>query len=310
MQGIAMTQLKGPKFVQYFQPVLSALKALGSSATPKEVFEWIESSIQVPKSEIEEINKSGQSKFENKVHWARFYLAKAGYIETEKRGIWVLTDMGRKANLTHSVALKIFHNVRLEGNWNKEEQSETSTSDIDSAQASTSSNLVDENASPDDDLYINQKDIQDQLFEILQNLDDKGFEELSARLLRHLGFESVNVTGRTGDEGIDGEGYLRLNRFVRTKVMFQCKRYTAPVGPGAIRDFRGAIQGRAERGIFLTTANFTRAAKEAAARENATPIELVEIDDIITLLIEERLGVSETKALKLDLSFFKPYSRS
>lgn len=220
-----------------------------------------------------------------------------------------MTDLGRKANLTHDDALKVFHNVRIEGNWGKEDRSEAAPSPSQNNQPVASQDAVDDNTSPDDDQYINQKDVQDQLFDILQNLDDKGFEELCARLLRHLGFESVNVTGRKGDEGIDGEGYLRLNRFVRTKVMFQCKRYTAPVGPGAIRDFRGAIQGRAERGIFLTTANFTRAAKEAAARENATPIELVEIDDIITLLIEERLGVSETKALKLDPTFFKPYSR-
>jgi HJR/Mrr/RecB family endonuclease len=152
-----------------------------------------------------------------------------------------------------------------------------------------------------------REEIQEQLVTLLRSLTDTGFEELCARLLRHIGFENVKVTGRAGDQGVDGEGYLLINRFVRTKVMFQCKRYEGTVGPDKSRDFRGAIQGRAERGIFLTTGAFTRGTVDEAARENTTVIELVDIDRLLELMIEEGLGVKETRALKIEADFFKPY---
>jgi restriction system protein len=125
--------------------------------------------------------------------------------------------------------------------------------------------------------------------------------------LRHIGFESVKTLGGRGDRGIDGEGYLLLNRFVRTKVLFQCKRYQDSVGPERIRDFRGAIQGRADRGIFLTTGIFTREARSESERENATPIELVDIERLIDILIQEHLGLKERKALHVTEAFFDVY---
>ncbi len=127
--------------------------------------------------------------------------------------------------------------------------------------------------------------------------------------MRHIGFENVKVTGQRGDQGIDGEGYLMINRFVRTKVVFQCKRYEGTVGPYEIREFRGAIQGRAERGIFLTTGTFTKGSREAASQENATTIELVDIDRLLELMIEEGLGVRETKALTIGVDCFSAYQK-
>lgn len=126
--------------------------------------------------------------------------------------------------------------------------------------------------------------------------------------MRHIGFENIKVTGQTGDHGIDGEGHLLINRFVRIKVMFQCKRWLDhTVQAKEIRDFRGAISGRAERGIFLTTSTFSKGAKEEAKRENAVAIELVNIDQLLELLIEEGLGVQETKALTINREFFAAY---
>lgn len=300
-----MAKLHGPRFIQYFQPVLDALRALGSSARPKEVHNWIEDRLEVPRAELEGINKSGQSKFENQVHWARFYLAKAGLIDTEQRGIWVLTEAGRDAHLTHDQAYAMFRKVH--DGYKDTRNAANSDANSEAADLKLVEEEAEDTTAPDDKIYLNQDEIQQQLVLNLRSLSPKGFEELCARLLRHIGFENVNVTGRAGDEGIDGEGFLLINRFVRTKVMFQCKCYGGTVGPDKIRDFRGAIQGRAERGILLTTGTFTRGAVEAAARENATPIELVDIDELIKLLIEEGLGVKEAKALKIEQDFFKPY---
>lgn len=296
-----MPKLKGPKFIQYFQPVIDGLRDLGSSAKPREVYTWIAEHYPIPKEEIESTTKGGQSNFENKVGWARFYLAKGGLIDTEQRGVWVLTEKGRKANLSHEDAYNLFKSIhdgfqREDGQPGEVETERT----VDEADASA----------PDEKAYLNQDAIQEELVRILRGITDKGFEELCARLLRHIGFENLRVTGQTGDHGIDGEGFLLINRFVRIKVMFQCKRYAGTVQVKEIRDFRGAIQGRAERGIFLTTGTFTKSAREEAARENATAIELVDIDRLLELLIEEGLGVRETKALTIDRDFFSPYQKA
>ncbi|MGD9815909.1 MAG: restriction endonuclease [Hyphomonadaceae bacterium] len=293
-----MTKLKGPKFIQYFQPVLDGLRALGSSAKPKEVYAWITERNDVPKEEIEGTTKGGQSKFENKVGWARFYLAKAGLIATEQRGVWVLTDRGRSTVLTHDEAYALFRRIHEQFPRTKDGDKGSTVTEEESDEASA----------PDERGYLNQDEVNEELVQILRATTDKGFEELCARLLRHIGFENVKVTGQTGDHGIDGEGYLLINRFVRTKVMFQCKRYSGAVQVKELRDFRGAIQGRAERGIFLTTGTFTKGAREEAARENATAIELVDIDRLLELLVEEGLGVHETKALTIDRAFFAPYA--
>ncbi len=208
---------------------------------------------------------------------------------------------GAQANLSHEDAYNLFKSIhdgfqREDGQPGEAETEKT----VDEADASA----------PDEKVYLNQDAVQEELVRILRGITDKGFEELCARLLRHIGFENLKVTGQTGDHGIDGEGFLLINRFVRIKVMFQCKRYAGTVQVKEIRDFRGAIHGRAERGIFLTTGTFTKNAREEAARENATAIELVDIDRLLELLIEEGLGVRETKALTIDRDFFSPYQRA
>lgn len=306
-----MNKLRGPKFIQYFQPVIDGLRALGYSARPREIYAWVAETKKVPREELEETTRAGQSKFENKIGWARFYLAKAGIIETEQRGVWVLTETGRKTTLSHDDAYNLFRQIHDGFRLEEAEPAEPSSQQRATGEAQTL--ITDErfssSSAPDEKTYFNQDQVQEQIVYILRNLTDRGFEELSARLLRHLGFENLRVTGQTGDRGIDGEGYLVINRFVRIKVMFQCKRYSNSVQVKEIRDFRGALQGRAERGIFLTTGTFTRSAREEASRENATAIELVDIDRLLELLIEEGLGVKETKALTIDREFFSPYQR-
>lgn len=299
--------LPGPRFVQYFTPVLEALLSLGSSARPKEVYDWIARNKEIPRAELEGTTKGGQSRFENKVGWARFYLAKAGFIDTERRGVWVLTESGRNARLSHADAYELFR--RIHEGFPRTTSSTPTANSLGKAPPRTPAEPT-EATVPDEKAYVNQDEVQEELVRLLRSLSDKGFEELCARLLRHIGFENVSVTGATGDQGVDGVGHLIINRFVRTKVMFQCKRYEKTVGPDKIRDFRGAIQGRAERGIFMTTGNFTRGAIEEAARENTTAIELVDIDRLMDLLIEEGLGVKESKALSIEIDFFRPYLRA
>jgi restriction system protein len=109
-------------------------------------------------------------------------------------------------------------------------------------------------------------------------------------MLRESGFVHVEVTGRTGDGGIDGKGIARINGFMSFHVLFQCKRYKGSVTAGEIRDFRGAMVGRADKGLFISTGSFTPAAVKEATRDGAPPIDLVDGDELAEKLKELALG--------------------
>jgi restriction system protein len=136
-------------------------------------------------------------------------------------------------------------------------------------------------------------------------LPAKGFEELCRYLLLESGFEEVTVTGRSGDEGIDGHGVLRVGKLVSMKVLFQCKRYKDSVGPAVVRDFRGSLAGRAEKGIILTTGYFTGPAEQEARREGVVPVELVDGERLVELFEEMEIGLKNPRTVfDVDDEFF------
>lgn len=147
------------------------------------------------------------------------------------------------------------------------------------------------------------------LLSLLKALPPAGFERLCQRLLREAGFEKADVTGRSGDGGIDGHGVLTLNAFVSFRVLFQCKRYDGSVGPGHVRDFRGAMQGRADKGIILTTGTFSSDARREAVRDGVPPIELVDGEKLIQLFEDLELGLLPRKAFQVDEEFFEEYQK-
>ena len=126
----------------------------------------------------------------------------------------------------------------------------------------------------------------------IQNMPPTGFERLCQRVLRESGFIDVEVTGRSGDGGIDGRGTIRFAGLIGFPVLFQCKRYTGSVTPSQIRDFRGAMTGRADRGLFITTGSFTREAHREATRDGAPPIDLINGELLVEKLKELGLGVT------------------
>jgi restriction system protein len=136
-----------------------------------------------------------------------------------------------------------------------------------------------------------EADWKSALLAVLGKMTPDGFERLAQRLLREAGFTKVEVRGKSGDGGIDGVGVLRVN-LVSFQVYFQCKRWKGSVGSKEIRDFRGALQGRADKGLFITTGNFTSQASDEATRDGAIAIDLIDGDRLCDLLKENRLGVS------------------
>src|SRR5260370_588769 len=131
---------------------------------------------------------------------------------------------------------------------------------------------------------------QDEVLGILQNMAPDAFERLAQRILRESGFIKVVVKGKSGDGGIDGIGVLRVN-LLSFQVLFQCKRYKDSVSAGAIRDFRGAMVGRTDKGLFITTSRFTPDAKREATRDGAPQIELIDGEQTCELLKDLKLGI-------------------
>jgi len=126
---------------------------------------------------------------------------------------------------------------------------------------------------------------------LTEEMKPDAFERLTQRMLRESGFIHVEVTGRTGDGGIDGKGIARINGLMSFHIAFQCKKYKGSVGAPDIRDFRGATVGRSDRGMFITTGRFAKAAIEEANRDGVAPIDLVDGDQLADKLKELALGV-------------------
>ncbi|WP_247886221.1 restriction endonuclease [Brucella intermedia] len=144
-------------------------------------------------------------------------------------------------------------------------------------------------------------DWRSELKNALLDIAPDAFERLAQRLLREAGFVKVEVRGKTGDGGIDGVGVLRVN-LVSFQVYFQCKRWKGSVGAKDIRDFRGALQGRADKGLFITTGNFTSQASEEATRDGAIAIDLIDGERLCDLLKQYELGVKTETVEKVTIS--------
>lgn len=286
---------KGPKFVQYFAPIIEALKALGGSARPAEATDWVAASLGVSDDERSELTATGVVRFDNAVAWARFYLAKAAIIDASKRGVWTLTEKGRTIPTpSHDEAYAIFKDVQSQF---QQGASESVDEAVD----------IEQDAPSEETAFSSGPNHRVQVIDALMSLSPAGFEAFSQRLLRESGFQGVTVTGRSGDGGIDGNGILQVNPLVSFKVLFQCKRYSASVSSGAVRDFRGAMMGRADKGIILTTGSFTTDARKEAVRDGVPPIELVDGEKLVNMLEELELGLKPVRAYQIDQSFFAEF---
>jgi restriction system protein len=277
----------GSQFARYINPLLAVLKNLGGSAKAAEAKGAVADFLRLSDDVLEDRLESGSSRFDNQVAWARYYLARAGYIDASRRGVWALTEKGRNTpELTDEPINDLVQGVIAE--WGRRPQNVERPAGVDGSGRSEA-----EAPSPDEALG----DHRSHLLNLIKGLPAAGFERLSQRLLREAGFEKVTVTGRAGDGGIDGVGVVEVNAFVSFKVLFQCKRYRdTPVGPSAVRDFRGAMQGRADKGLILTTASFTAEARREAGRDGAPPIELVDGEKLVDLFEQLELGLVPRKA--------------
>ncbi|MBM3883979.1 MAG: restriction endonuclease [Verrucomicrobia bacterium] len=284
-----MPRGKGSEFTRFFRPIVEALKEKGGSGTTSEVIDRAIEILGLSEAEQNRELGSGSSRVRNQAQWARLYLARGGLLDSSARGIWRLTETGTQTDLATFDFQALFKDVQKQFHaQRKEEEKEKEESGPEEAEESA-------------------VDYRIGVLRILRALSPDGFERLCQRLLRESGFEQVVVTGRSGDGGIDGLGILQVNPFVSFNVLFQCKRYSGGVTPSQIRDFRGAMQGRADKGIIMTTGTFTVEAKREARRDGAPPIELVDGDDLVRLFENLELGLRPRKTYDLDEAFFNEF---
>lgn len=283
------------EFAQWMPALLDCLRALGGSSRPREVIEWITRNLDVPTVIAETTLKSGQSRFYNQVHWARQYLVWDGLLDDARRGMWTLTPLGWRTQLSHAEANAL---VRKRVQTNRS-QTDVSAGDI-GIDASASADTHAEAMPPDEAQ-------EHALLALLKGLPSYGFELLCERLLREHGFEDVAVTRKSRDGGIDGYGVLRLSPFVSMKVAFQSKRYRGSVSRQEVGQFRNDLLGKAEKGVLITTGRFTCDAVDEASKAGAVPIELIDGDRLVELFEEKQLGVKPRQIFEIDQSFFDQF---
>jgi restriction system protein len=285
-----------PPYHQMYWPTLQAIIALGDSGSVQEINDKAIELADYSSEQQNVLHGDGpQTEIRYRMAWARSYLKAVGALENSARGIWSITDHGK--SLTERDLDSITPQVR--SLWLK--RSRTKQLGKKSLPATIEN-------SPENAPTLSSTDFdewRDTLLDVLQEMDPSSFERLSQRVLRESGFTQVEVTGKSGDGGIDGIGVLRI-ALLSFQVFFQCKRYKGSVGAGAIRDFRGAMVGRTDKGLLLTTGSFTTEARKEATRDGAPVLDLIDGDALCTILKDLGLGVStrQVEEVTIDPDWF------
>jgi restriction system protein len=280
-----------PTYDALLLPILQGLKNLGGSGTIEEINDEV---IRILNLSDEVLNvfhgNTSKSEVEYRSGWTRTYLKKYGLIENSARGVWALTSTAIDLNDIDPKEI-----VRVVKGQSANDNTKEDFAGIDNANELVAS------VEHLEEIAWHQK-----LHNVLLSLSPDAFERLTQRLLRESGFIQVQVTGKSGDGGIDGVGIARINGFLSFHVLFQCKRYQGSVTASQIRDFRGAMQGRTDKGLFVTTGTFTRDAIKEATRDGAPPIDLIDGEQLVHRLKDLKLGVhiKMIESVEVDLDWF------
>ena len=287
-----------PPYHELLWPALQAVAELGGSASISEIVETVIKREGFSDAQQAVLHNDGpETEIGYRLAWARTYLKGMGLLTNSSRGVWALTDSGT-ALLTDPSATDDQRGERI---------LELRARYLTNLRTARKTRLPQDDGEPDDEQLATERSWKEQLLEQLMSMAPDAFERLAKRLLREADFDSVNVTGKSGDGGIDGLGVYRLG-LVSFPVFFQCKRYRGSVSPSAVRDFRGAMAGRGDKGLLITTGTFTADAKKEATRDGAPPIDLIDGDRLCELLKRYDLGVRTTirtvEDVGIDAAFF------
>jgi len=259
-----------PSYDAYLLPIVERLKVHGGSMTIEEMVDDVAQAMGLTDDQRAiEHGETGRSEVDYRMAWARTYLKKAGALENSARGVWRLTAKGAAMTPDEIGAIR-------------QQVHQAYAAQRAAKKASAQSNPPE---------VTQELTWVEQLLKQLSDMPPEAFERLCQRILRESGFTKVEVTGRSGDGGIDGTGVLRVN-LLSFHVLFQSKRWKGSVGASVVRDFRGAMVGRADKGLIITTGTFTPDARREATRDGAPAIDLVDGEGLCELLKDLRVGVN------------------
>lgn len=302
-------------------PLLLELERLGGRARKgKDLYSKIASHFPDLTPEDLQLTRrsTGVSVWENTVDWARNNLRNIkGELNGGERGIWEITSSGkrrlrielRERGIPES-AVEGFINSpqtlpqRLGQWWRPKALRPRGRRKKDRTVEGQHPSLVEL-------VRSHEQEARKELRERLMAMEPKQFEIFAGQLLQALAFTDVQITGRSGDGGVDGHGSLKLG-VVRVKGAFQFKRWQHNVPRPEIDKFRGAIQGYYDQGIFITTSDFTEEAKQASTRPGSVPIMMINGQGIVDIMLEKGLGIRKEplSVLWLDEEFFAQFGRT
>ena len=286
-----------PRYGDLIAPTFTALKELGDSGNNDEILAQLIVLLSLTDDVVDIPHKGHESMTElaYQAAWARTYLRSYGVIENASRSVWAITSKYAKVDTVDGKEI-VAEVVKLNA---ARRNSRTLPISV--------SNPTIDTDTPEDDGVESPDEIKEwrvRLTDILQNMNPYGFERLTQRVLRSCGFTEVKVTKSSGDGGIDGTGKLKINGVFSFNVAFQCKRYSGAVGAPEVRDFRGSLTKATEKAVLITTGTFTKAAREEAANQGKDQIDLIDGEELINLIVENGIGVSEEKTYRIEESFF------
>ncbi|QNH54745.1 restriction endonuclease [Selenomonas timonae] len=284
-------QTKCPDYRLLIEPTWYALVQLGGSGTNSEIDAEIIRQLGLSDEIVDEPHKEtgNETELEYRAKWARTYLKKYGLIENSARGVWSIAPQYQK--MVEQVEIdknEIIRTVRQQLSPNRNDFADNTNE-----QGLTIAEVPDERQS-----------WERRLSGILMEMNPYGFEKLAQRLLRECGFSQVTVTKKSGDGGIDGNGKLKVNGVLTFNVAFQCKRYKGVVGAADIRDFRGSLTTDIEKGIFITTGTFSKAARDEAVSPGKQQIDLIDGEELVQKLAEYNIGLYPVNSYEIDEEYF------
>ena len=256
-----------PAYHEMFNAALQALRELGGSCSISEMSDRVAKILALSEEDVNATHKGNKTRLEYRLAWTRNYLKNYGLLENSARGVWALTARGRDTETVDTEDVR-----RCVRGLHRQARAERAE------------------AEPEDE-GGDELSWEDELIQVVQSITPEAFERLCQRILRESGFIQVEVTGKSGDGGIDGRGVVKLGDLLSFHVIFQCKRYAGSVSASTVRDFRGAMVGRADKGLLITTGRFTRDAHTEAQRDGAPPLDLIDGNALALMLKDLKLGV-------------------
>lgn len=298
-----------PSYQELMKPVLEAAK--NEEVKLSKVVDLLAEQFNLSEDERTELLPSGrQAAFTNRVGWAKTYLAKAGLLDSTRRGHFVITDLGKEAlnsgeeiNNQYLKRFDDFNAFTKQKNGDSDQGEKTTVSDND--------------ATPDEVLRAAYKQINDALAsDILsrtRKVSPAFFEQLLIDLLLAMGYGGsdegmAHTLGKSGDNGVDG--VINQDPLGVDQVYIQAKRYADGnnVGAGEIRDFYGALNlKKAQKGIFITTSDFTSSATQTA-KDLGMRIVLINGKELAKLMLRYNIGSRDEQVLyikRIDEEFFE-----